>query len=444
MKRLQDLKARICSFENLMGAYRDAAKCKRYRDEVIYFTLDLGKNIHEIQGELLNQTYKVGPYREFYVRYPKPRLVMALGFRDRIVQWAIYRVLNPYLDKRYIDHSYGCRKAKGTLAAAEKFQNWQQLISRKKDKDEWYVIKGDVSKYFYRVNHEKVIDTYHNVSSDKWFIWLISTIINNPEVPFGLPPGTKPDDCPREKRLFDVGMPIGNLTSQETANLLLDALDQFSKHSLHHHFYIRYVDDFETIVKGYDNAKKAYEQTAQFLKNELYLDISPKSKIQKAIAPVEFVGYLITPHGIRMRKKTTKHIKKSLKHVMKAYANGEIEYDKAMETVTCYLGMCKKCNGHNMRRWIFENFVLQRSEEYMKKQNELQRKRNFYQIHENEDGTADVYLRPEVLPASLDGATVDYDVAVLVVKGVEMCDTMEDDIRARYDDWCESADIVYL
>ena len=54
-----------------------------------------------------------------------------------------------------------------------------------------------------------------------------------------------------------------------------------------------------------DNAKHTYEQITQFLKDKLYLDISPKSKIQKATAPVEFVGYLITPHGIRMRKKTT-------------------------------------------------------------------------------------------------------------------------------------------
>ena len=107
MAGLHDLKTRICSFENLMGAYRDAAKGKRYRNEVINFSFNLAENLLSIQQDLLNMTYKVGPYREFYVRYPKPRLVMALGFRDRIVQWAIYRQINPYLDKRYISHSYG-------------------------------------------------------------------------------------------------------------------------------------------------------------------------------------------------------------------------------------------------------------------------------------------------------------------------------------------------
>ena len=95
MEGLHNLKDRICDFENLMGAYRDAAKSKRYRNEVLDFSFNLGENLLQIQKELREMTYKVGPYREFYVRYPKPRLVMALGFRDRVVQWAIYRQINP-------------------------------------------------------------------------------------------------------------------------------------------------------------------------------------------------------------------------------------------------------------------------------------------------------------------------------------------------------------
>lgn len=90
MEKLHNLKERICDFDNLMEAYHEAAKGKRYRDEVIAFSFNLADNIHSIQNDLLTQTYSVGAYREFYVRYPKPRLVMALSFRDRVVQWAIY------------------------------------------------------------------------------------------------------------------------------------------------------------------------------------------------------------------------------------------------------------------------------------------------------------------------------------------------------------------
>ncbi len=363
MEGLHNLKDRICDFENLMGAYRDAAKSKRYRNEVLDFTFNLGENLLQIQKELREMTYKVGPYREFYVRYPKPRLVMALGFRDRVVQWAIYRQINPYLDKRYIEHSYGCRRDKGTLAAAQCLHNWQQLISRKPDADDWYLIKGDISKYFYRVDHGKVLQTYDETSDDAWYRWLMGVIINNPDVPFGLPVGMKPDDCPRALRLYDVGMPIGNLTSQETANLFLDKLDKYCKHTLRLHFYDRYMDDFCILVKGKENARQIFATIGDFLRNELALDISPKSLIQKATAPVEFVGYLLTPHGIRMRKKTTRHVKRALKHVMAAFAMGAISYDKAMESVICYVGMCKHCSGHNLLRWIEDKFILRREEQ---------------------------------------------------------------------------------
>ena len=443
MEGLHDLKDRICDFGNLMGAYRDAAKAKRYRNEVLDFTFNLGDNLHEIQRELLDMTYTVGKYREFYVRYPKPRLVMALGFRDRVVQWAIYRQINPYLDKRYTEHSYGCRRDKGTLKAALCLHNWQQLISRKPDADDWYIIKGDISKYFYRVDHVAVLDTYETVSDEAWFMWLIGTIINNPDVPFGLPPGMKPDDCPRSQRLYEVGMPIGNLTSQETANLFLDRLDQYCKHELKQHFYVRYMDDFSIYVKGKENAKRIFKAIGDFLRTEMLLDISPKSRIQKATAPVEFVGYLLTPHGIRARKKTTRHMKSSMKHIMAMYAMGAISFESAMESAICYIGMCKHCNGHNMLRWIQDNFVLKRSET-MTTNDTPPNGRHFYSIHKNEDGSVDVYLRPDVLPKKTDEGFTDYDVAVLVVKNVTPFEGMEDDIRARYDDWCGSAEVVYL
>lgn len=444
LEGLHNLKDRICDFENLMGAYRDAAKGKRYRNEVLDFTFHLGANLLKIQKELLEMTYKVGPYREFYVRYPKPRLVMALQFRDRIVQWAIYRQINPYLDKRYIEHSYGCRKNKGTLAAAQRLHEWQKLISRKPDADDYYLIKADIAKYFYRVDHGEALRTYENVSSEFWFMWLIGTIINNPDVPFGLPVGMKPDDCPRSKRLYEVGMPIGNLTSQETANMLLNRLDEFVKHVLLLHFYVRYMDDFCIIVKGKENAWTIYAAIERYLNEQLKLDVSPKSRIQKATDPVEFVGYLITPVGIRMRKKTTAHIKRSLNHICEGYADGEICFDAAKESLICYIGMCKNCNDYHMIRWIEEHFVLQRRESMIdEREKPPTNGRHFYTIQQQEDGTVDVYLLPDAPQAAQDGAD-GRGCRILAVRGVEPFDGLEDDLRARFYTWCACAEEVFI
>lgn len=58
-------------------------------------------------------TYKVGPYRPFYVTIPKLRLVMALQFRDRVVQHAIYRCMNPFYDRMFIEDSYHIKTTDG-------------------------------------------------------------------------------------------------------------------------------------------------------------------------------------------------------------------------------------------------------------------------------------------------------------------------------------------
>lgn len=362
MKPLQNLKQHICSFENLLGAYRDAAACKRYRDEVLAFSEKLEENLFRLRYDLLTQTYTVGRYREFYVQYPKPRLVMALGFRDRIVQWAIYRQINPFIDKRFIEHSYGCRKDKGTLKAAQQLCQWMRLIDRKADAEDWYLIKGDIAKYFYRIDHDLALQIYAEITDDEWFLWLMGVIIRNPEVPFGLPEGRSIDDCPREERLYEIGMPIGNLTSQETANIYLDRLDQYCKHRLKLHFYIRYMDDFIILIKGRAEAEKILLRITEFLRRKLKLSISPKSTINPMRHGCEFVGCRISPHGIRLRKKTIRHAKRALKHTAELYALGAIPLDRCFETVNSYLGMTKHKNGYHLRRWIEENIVFQRNE----------------------------------------------------------------------------------
>jgi len=114
----------VTDFEELYQSYLKAAKGKRLRDDVLKFTDGLEGNLIDIQNELLWKTYQVGTYRSFYVHEPKLRLVMAQQFRDRIVNWAIYRQLYPFYDKVFIEDSYACRINKGSHKAADRLQYW--------------------------------------------------------------------------------------------------------------------------------------------------------------------------------------------------------------------------------------------------------------------------------------------------------------------------------
>jgi len=69
--------------------------------------------------------------------------------------------------------------------------------------------------------------------------------------------------------------------------------------------------------------------------------------------------------------------------------------------------------------------------------------RTFYEIITNNDNTVDVYLSPDVTIYDADGIK-EYDVQARVVRGIVPWDGLEEDIRARYDAWCESGEVINL
>ena len=103
-----------------------------------------------------------------------------------------------------------------------------------------------------------------------------------------------------------------------------------------------------------------------------------------------------------------------------------------MTTKECYVGMCKHISGHNLVRWINDNIASQKEDKTMKQNEPPPNGRQFYSIFENENGTVDVYLRPEYPEGE----------QLLVMKGVERSEDLEEKIRAHYENWCASADVI--
>lgn len=70
--------------------------------------------------------------------------------------------------------------------------------------------------------------------------------------------------------------------------------------------------------------------------------------------------------------------------------------------------------------------------------------RHFYSIHTNEDGTADIYLWPDGFPKETKEKNVACNITALVLKNMPLFDGLEEDIRARYDAYCKSAEVICL
>lgn len=370
MESIKNIKENVTDFQNLFEAYLKARRNKRYRDQVLKFSANLEDNLFDMQEDLIEQKYKPGRCREKVILIPKKRIVIVQPFRDRVAQWAFYRVVNPKFTAGYISDSYACIEGRGQIDAVMRLHYWMQQVSRRPAN--YYYLKVDVSKFFYRQDHNVTRNIIgKKINYDKWGMWLVDTLIEGDHTPFGLPPGKGPMEVKREDRLHDKGFPPGALFSQMSGNITLNRLDQYCKRQLSIHFYVRYMDD---IIILSDNKPQLHAWKAaieEFLNKQLLLDLNDKTCIRPIGQGVEFCGYRVFPNDIFLRKSTALHMKHNLKRVMRLYAEGEMTLDRAQQTVTSYMGLLSHCNSYNLKRAIFGEysdsewvegwFVLQRN-----------------------------------------------------------------------------------
>lgn len=356
IKQVFDL---IFSDENLYEAIQDASQGRRYNKDVLRVQYDIWNAIRKIQQDVRSGKYKIDKYFIFYVYEPKKRMIMSISFYHRIVQWAIYRVINPMLVKGYIKDSYGCVPGKGSLAAMERLRYWLKFVEHKPDT--WYYLKLDISKYFYRISHEVLKELLEKKIKDQRLLQILYNIIECEHTPFGLPPGKGPGEVPLEERLFDVGMPVGNLLSQVFANVYLDVLDQFCKRTLGINFYVRYMDDIIILADSKVQLRAWKTEIERFVETQLRLSLNQKTCIRPISQGIEFVGYRIWPHYVTVRKSTTLQMKRNLKRKVQEYNAGLIERDVVTATLMSYLGILDHCDCKQFRKDLIESVVLNKN-----------------------------------------------------------------------------------
>ena len=354
----------ICEFEYLVEADHSARKGKRYRAEVLAFTANLEHNLFQIQEQMIAVNCPLGPYRKLWVSVPKKRLVMALPYPDRIVQWSLYQYLNPIYDRLFIEDSYACRKGKGSHKAAARLQYWMRQVDRKPGPG-WYYLKLDISKFFYRVNHAKLLKILAKRIKDPELMKFLGSVVNSRAEPFGLPRGKAPQDTPPEEWLYDVGMPIGNLTSQLFANIYMNELDQYCKHVLKIHYYIRYMDDIVILGENKETLHEWKEKIETFLHEELELDLNNKTCIRPVRMGVEFVGVRIWPAYMKLRKSTVGRLKREVKKISELYASGQMDEEAFKRRAASIKGLLEHTESESLR-WRLNQIYLDAVRKYGK------------------------------------------------------------------------------
>ena len=271
MRRARHLFDRIAAFPHLARAFVGARRRKRPSAELLEFTHDLEPRLWAMRRALLAGPYPWGEYRQFWIRDPKPRLIRAAPFADRVLHHAIVDVLDPILRRGFIADSYACLPDRGVHRAVARFVQFAR-----ERRGAGYVLQCDIKSYFASVDHHVLNALLARRVADRRLLELLRSLIEHgAEAP-------------------GIGMPIGNLTSQMFANLYLDQLDHFVREDLRVRHYLRYMDDFILLVGSRDEAWARLADVETFVRERLCLRLNPRRVVVAPLAsPRDVLGTCI-------------------------------------------------------------------------------------------------------------------------------------------------------
>lgn len=286
----------IISVDNLLSAWQEFLRGKRSRKDVQEFELRLMDNILSLHTDLSNKTYKHSRYHAFNISDPKPRNIHKASVRDRLLHHAIYRILYPFFDKKFITDSYSCRLKKGTHKALNRFREFVYKESKNNTRTVW-VLKCDIKKFFASIDQAVLVDIFNKYILNNNIRWLILQIISS----FSSTQKGK-------------GLPLGNLTSQLLVNIYMNEFDQFVKHKLKAKYYIRYADDFVFLSHDRIWLENILPEIKNFLEHKLKLQLHPDKVFIKTVASgVDFLGWIHFLDHLVIRTVTKRRIFSNIK-----------------------------------------------------------------------------------------------------------------------------------
>lgn len=309
----------VCEFENLYKAYKKSKSGKGFSKSRTKFEIAALDGIYQIKRLLETKTYEVGEYSTFKIYEPKERIIEAGTFKDKIVQHSLCdNVLIPILSNEFIHTNYAGQIGKGTLYGLDCLKAQMYLAFEKYGYDCW-IVKGDVSKFFYSIDHDVLKDIVNYHVKDDNIYWLCEKFIDS---------------------TTDNGLPLGNQISQVFALLYLSGLDHFVTGDLGVKYYGRYMDDFYLIVETKEYAKFCLQSINDFI-DTLNLKLNGKTQIIPFKNGIKFCGFhtYVTKNGKVIRKLTNekkRSAKKKYKKMAKLVIDNKIELEDFIKSYSSW------------------------------------------------------------------------------------------------------------
>lgn len=284
-------------------------KCRQGR----YLLANREEVIRELTERIASGTYTVKDYRERTIKEGvKERRIQVLTMKDRIAVHAIMTVVDRHLKRRFIRTTSASIKNRG-------MHDLMGYIRRDMEQDPegtQYCYKFDISKFYESINQDFVMYCIRRVFKDKKLIAMLEGFV----------------------RLMPQGLSIGLRSSQGLGNLLLSVfIDHYLKDRYGVRHFYRYCDD--GVVLGETKAELwKIRDAVHHQVEQIGLQVKPDERIFPVDEGIDFLGYVIRPDYVRLRKRIKQKFARKM-HEVKSRK-------RRRELVASFYGMAKHadCN----------------------------------------------------------------------------------------------------
>ena len=228
----------------------------------------------KIKASLLDGTYKPLPVLRVEIEKEGGgvRLLGIPTVVDRFVQQAMAQVLQEIWDHTFSEYSHGFRPNRSQHTAIRQAKCYVEDGCI-------HVVNIDLSKFFDRVNHDRLLSRMAQRITDKLVLKITRAFLNS---------GILIGDIIEEP---GEGTPQGGPLSPLLSNIVLDELDkELEKRGLH---FVRYADDCNIYVRSKRAGERVMQSVSRFITGKLKLVVNEAKSSVTTPWDTRFLGFRI-------------------------------------------------------------------------------------------------------------------------------------------------------
>lgn len=373
MTGTKDLFNSICSMDNLYRAYQNAKSGKGWYKEVKQIEKRPFYYLAGLQYMLKNHLFKTSDYEIFILNEgKKKRDVYKLPFfPDRIAQWAILQVIEPFLVANMTADTYSAIPGKGIQPIVNDLRGyyktkrvdgkkksvWVPSILLSDEENTRYCYKIDLHHYYQSINHEVLKQKFKKVFKDPELLWLLDEIADS------INTATEEDlielSLSGEIEVdLNTGIPIGNYMSQYSGNFYLSSFDHWVKEELHVKHYYRYMDDVVIFASSKEELHEIHRKVTAYTRDYLHLNIKGNYQIfPTKVRGVDFVGYRFFGEYTLLRKSTAINFKRKMRACRKKMENNIPPTYSEWCSFNSYKGWLGNCDSYRLSKKYIEPLI---------------------------------------------------------------------------------------